>query len=77
MQVIAAPDGSPLWTSGVRPGREEDITALRSHAQALPLLAQGLPMETVAHRVGYSSASAFVAAFRRAVGVTPGAYFAG
>jgi AraC-like DNA-binding protein len=44
---------------------------------ALPLLAQQLPLETVAHRVGYSSASAFVAAFRRAVGVTPGAYFAG
>ncbi|MEU4517313.1 helix-turn-helix transcriptional regulator [Amycolatopsis sp. NPDC024027] len=44
---------------------------------ALPLLAQAAPLETVAHRVGYSSASAFVAAFRRAVGVTPGAYFAG
>ncbi|MEU4246999.1 helix-turn-helix transcriptional regulator [Amycolatopsis sp. NPDC026612] len=44
---------------------------------ALPLLAQGTPLETVAHRVGYSSASAFVAAFRRAVGITPGAYFAG
>lgn len=44
---------------------------------SLPLLAQGTPLETVAHRVGYSSASAFVAAFRRAVGVTPGAYFAG
>ncbi|RSM42059.1 AraC family transcriptional regulator [Amycolatopsis balhimycina DSM 5908] len=44
---------------------------------ALPFLAQGMPLETVAHRVGYSSASAFVAAFRRAVGVTPGTYFAG
>ncbi|HET6704816.1 helix-turn-helix transcriptional regulator [Amycolatopsis sp.] len=44
---------------------------------ALPLLAQGTPLEPVAYRVGYSSASAFVAAFRRAVGVTPGAYFAG
>ncbi|WP_072476264.1 AraC family transcriptional regulator [Amycolatopsis australiensis] len=44
---------------------------------SLPLLAQGLPLAAVAHRVGYSSASAFVAAFRRAVGVTPGAYFAG
>jgi AraC-like DNA-binding protein len=44
---------------------------------ALPSLAQGTPLETVAYRVGYSSASAFVAAFRRAVGVTPGAYFAG
>jgi AraC-like DNA-binding protein len=44
---------------------------------SLPSLAQGTPLETVAYRVGYSSASAFVAAFRRAVGVTPGAYFAG
>jgi DDE superfamily endonuclease len=39
VQVIAAPDGWPLWTSGVRPGREHDTTALRAHAQALPLLA--------------------------------------
>ena len=42
---------------------------------ALPLLAQGLPMTTVANRVGYATASAFVAAFRRAVGIPPGAYF--
>ena len=40
VQVIAAPDGWPLWTSPVRPGREHDTTALRTHAQALPLLAQ-------------------------------------
>jgi hypothetical protein len=39
VQVIAAPDGWPLWTSGVRPGREHDTTALRTHAEALPLLA--------------------------------------
>ena len=42
---------------------------------SLPLLAAGMPLDGVAHRVGYGSASAFVAAFRRAVGVTPGAYF--
>ncbi len=40
VQVIAAPDGWPLWTSSVRPGREHDTTALRTHPQALPLLAQ-------------------------------------
>ncbi len=40
VQVIAAPDGWPLWTSGVRPGREHDTTALRSHPEALPLLAE-------------------------------------
>jgi hypothetical protein len=39
VQVIAAPDGWPLWTSPVRPGREHDTTALRAHAEALPLLA--------------------------------------
>jgi hypothetical protein len=32
VQVIAAPDGWPLWTSPVRPGREHDTTALRTHA---------------------------------------------
>jgi DDE superfamily endonuclease len=40
VQVIAAPDGWPLWTSPVRPGREHDTTALRAHAEVLPLLAE-------------------------------------
>src|SRR4051812_7550493 len=40
VQVIAAPDGWPLWTSPVRPSREHDTTALRAHAEALPLLAE-------------------------------------
>jgi hypothetical protein len=39
IQVITAPDGWPLWTSDVRPGREHDTTALRTHAEILPLLA--------------------------------------
>ncbi|GAA2060527.1 helix-turn-helix transcriptional regulator [Streptomyces albiaxialis] len=42
---------------------------------AVPLLAEGLTVESVAHRVGYGSASAFVAAFRRATGVTPSRWF--
>jgi AraC-like DNA-binding protein/quercetin dioxygenase-like cupin family protein len=42
---------------------------------AMPLLAEGLTMEAVARRVGYASASSFVAAFRRIVGVTPRQYF--
>ncbi|MGA6167927.1 AraC family transcriptional regulator [Amycolatopsis magusensis] len=42
---------------------------------SLPLLADGMPLAGVADRVGYSSPSAFVAAFRRAVGVPPGRYF--
>jgi hypothetical protein len=38
IQVITAPDGWPLWTSEVRPGREHDTTALREHVEVLPLL---------------------------------------
>jgi hypothetical protein len=37
VQVITAPDGWPLWTSPVRPGREHDTTALRAHGEILPL----------------------------------------
>ena len=40
VQVIAAPDGWPIWTSDVRPGREHDTTALRTHPEALPALAE-------------------------------------
>lgn len=39
VQVITAPDGWPLWTSDVRPGREHDTTALREHTAILPALA--------------------------------------
>ncbi|MFJ2769637.1 AraC family transcriptional regulator [Streptomyces sp. NPDC087300] len=42
---------------------------------AMPLLAEGLPVEAVARRVGYASASSFVAAFHRVVGLTPRQYF--
>lgn len=30
IQVVSAPDGWPLWTSDVRPGREHDISAARA-----------------------------------------------
>ncbi|KNB52394.1 AraC family transcriptional regulator [Streptomyces caatingaensis] len=50
-------------------------TQLRLQA-AMPLLAAGGTVSAVARRVGYGSPSAFVAAFRRGVGVPPGAYFA-
>jgi AraC-like DNA-binding protein len=42
---------------------------------ALELLAAGRPVVAVAPEVGYTTASAFVAAFKRAVGTTPGRYF--
>jgi hypothetical protein len=38
IQVITAPDGWPVWTSPVRPGREHDTTALREHDEILPRL---------------------------------------
>jgi hypothetical protein len=38
IQVITVPDGWPIWTSGVRPGREHDTTALRTHTEILPAL---------------------------------------
>lgn len=40
VQVITAPDGWPLWTSPVRPGREHDTTALRAHSEILPALTE-------------------------------------
>ncbi|MEV4234114.1 helix-turn-helix transcriptional regulator [Nocardia sp. NPDC049737] len=46
-------------------------------AASLPLLAEGLPVARIAGRVGYATPSAYVAAFRRTVGVSPGRYFAG
>ncbi|MEV7556592.1 helix-turn-helix transcriptional regulator [Streptomyces sp. NPDC089795] len=48
-------------------------TQLRLH-RALRLLASGLPVTAVAHRCGWSSASAFIDVFRRAFGHTPGSY---
>ena len=44
-------------------------------AAALPLLADGAAVSAAAYAVGYGSPSAFVAAFRREVGVTPAEYF--
>jgi AraC-like DNA-binding protein/mannose-6-phosphate isomerase-like protein (cupin superfamily) len=43
---------------------------------ALRLLAAGRPVTAVALDVGYESASAFIAMFKRALGVTPYRYFA-
>lgn len=43
--------------------------------RALQLLAEGEPVGGAANAVGYESTSAFVAAFRRALGTTPGRYF--
>ncbi|OEJ93230.1 AraC family transcriptional regulator [Streptomyces thermolilacinus] len=47
-------------------------TQIRLH-HALILLADDVPVTTVAHRCGWSSASTFIDVFRRAFGHTPGA----
>lgn len=44
-------------------------------AASLPLLADGVAVNTVAREVGYANPSAFIAAFRRALGVSPRNYF--
>ena len=38
VQVVTAPDGWPLWTSPVRPGREHDTTCARAHPDVLSAL---------------------------------------
>ncbi|WP_051340259.1 AraC family transcriptional regulator [Azospirillum halopraeferens] len=43
--------------------------------RALEMLAEGTPVTTVALDLGYDSVSAFIAVFKRILGVTPSAYF--
>lgn len=38
IQVLSGPDGWPLWTSDVRPGREHDTTCAKAAAGLLPIL---------------------------------------
>jgi AraC-like DNA-binding protein len=58
--------------AGLPFGRWRSLLRLQA---ALPSLAAGEPVGNVARRVGYESASAFVAAFRRHTGQTPAGYF--
>ena len=39
IQVVSAPDGWPLWSSDVRPGREHDTTAARADPELLDRIA--------------------------------------
>jgi hypothetical protein len=39
IQVVSAPDGWPLWTAPVRPGREHDTTAARADPELLTQIA--------------------------------------
>ena len=38
IQVVSAPDGWPLWTSQVRPGREHDMTAARTDPDLVAMI---------------------------------------
>lgn len=61
-----------LAGTGTTFGQWRRLARLRA---ALPQLANGQPVGAVARRVGYQTASAFVAAFRTETGLTPAAYF--
>ncbi|MFK8843621.1 helix-turn-helix transcriptional regulator, partial [Escherichia coli] len=50
------------------------VTAWRMDVAARLIRTEGLPLARVAERVGYASEAAFHRAFRRAHGVTPGAF---
>jgi hypothetical protein len=52
IQVVSAPDGWPLWTSQVRPGREHDTTCLRHHG-ILPVIASAAPDLPTLADLGY------------------------
>lgn len=58
--------------TGLPFGRWRGLLRLQASITAL---AAGEPVGKVARHVGYESASAFVAAFRRETGMTPAAYF--
>ena len=61
-----------LAGTGVSFGRWRTLCRIQL---ALAALAAGEPVSNVARHVGYESDSAFVQAFRRETGITPGAYF--
>jgi AraC-like DNA-binding protein len=58
--------------TGMTPGRWRQQQAMLT---ALELLAGGTAIKTVAAQSGYRTASAFIAAFRKIFGTTPGCYF--
>lgn len=62
-----------IWRSETRLTFGQWRTQARMRA-ALPLLATGLPVESVARRVGYSTPSAFTAAFHRTIDIPPARY---
>jgi AraC-like DNA-binding protein len=58
--------------TGMTPGRWRQHQAMLTGLEAL---ATGTPIKSVAAQSGYRTASAFIAAFRKIFGTTPGNYF--
>ncbi len=58
--------------TGMTPGRWRQHQAMLA---GLESLAAGMPIKSVAVQSGYRTASAFIAAFRKIFGTTPGNYF--
>jgi hypothetical protein len=48
IEVISAPDGWPLWTCDVRPGREHDVSCARAHGIIDALAAVGEDLKGLA-----------------------------
>jgi DDE superfamily endonuclease len=66
IQVITASDGWPIWTSEVRPGREHDTTAVRTHHEILPLVADITDYLRTLGDLGYEGESGTITvAFKR------------
>lgn len=60
IQVVTVPDGWPIWTSDVRPGREHDTTAIRTHSEILSALTTaGADLRTLGD-LGYEGESATI-----------------
>ncbi|TDC87047.1 transposase family protein [Actinomadura sp. 7K507] len=56
IQVVSAPDGWPLWTSDVRPGRQHDMTCAREHG-IIDALAAARDQLTGLADLGYEGAA--------------------
>ena len=69
IQVVTVPDGWPIWTSDVRPGREHDTTALRAHTEILPTLATAAGDLRTLGDLGYEGESdTITVAFKKPTG---------
>jgi hypothetical protein len=69
VQVVSVPDGWPIWTSEARPGREHDTTAVRTHSEILPALAEAAGDLRTLGDLGYEGESDTIAvAFKKPKG---------